>query len=344
LSTNKNDAIEAKIVHGGILSSKKGFNLPDTKVSQSSVTEKDKEDLAFILENRFQWIALSFVRSADDIKELRQLMAKYKHVKKQPLIIAKIEKPEAIADIDNIIAVADGIMVARGDLGIEVPLENVPLLQKMIVKKCLFAAKPIIVATQMMESMIQNYSPTRAEVNDVANSVMDGADAVMLSGETSVGKYPVKVIDIVSKIINQVESFEGIYYKENLPDKDNENRFITDNVIYSACILAKQVNAKAIISMTHSGYSAIKLSSHRPMASVLIFTNNHSILSKLSLVWGVTGFYYDSFESTDKTIDDIKNKLKREGHLLENDVVINLASIPIEAKGKINMVKLSQIA
>jgi len=341
-STNKSDELIATVVHGGVLLSRKGFNLPDTNVSEATLSDKDKEDLAFIMENRFQWVALSFVRKADDICALRQEMTGYKKPK-NPMVIAKIEKPEALDDIDNIIAATDGVMVARGDLGIEIPMENVPLIQKMIVNKCLHAAKPIIIATQMMESMIENYSPTRAEVNDVANSVMDGADAVMLSGETSVGKFPVKVVEMVRRIINQVESFEGIFYKENLPDELSGERYISDSVIYNACIMAKQVKAKAIIGMTHSGYSAIKASSHRPQAAIYVFTNNHSILSKLSLVWGVRGFYYDKFISTDNTIDDVKDFLELNNFVAKGDIIINLASMPIGAKGKINMVKLSYI-
>lgn len=340
IDTNGKDEVLTEVVHGGPLSSNKGFNLPDTHVSEPTLSEKDKKDLAFIMENRFQWVALSFVRRASDIYELKNKMARYKK-RNTPLVIAKIEKPEALADIDNIIAAADGIMVARGDLGIEIPMENVPLIQKMLVKKCLNAAKPIIIATQMMESMIENYSPTRAEVSDVANSVMDGADAVMLSGETSVGKHPLKVIEIVRKTITQVESFEGIFYKENMPDEILNERYVSDSVIHSACVLAQQVKAAAIVSMTHSGYSAIKTSSHRPKAPIFVFTSNHAILSKLSLVWGVTGFYYDKFVSTDDTIEDVINLLCKYGHISKGDFVINLASMPIEAKGKINMLKLS---
>ncbi len=342
LETNNNDALLAQVVYGGTLSSRKGFNLPDSEVSEPTLSEKDKTDLAFIMENRFQWVALSFVRRASDIHELRNEMAKYKK-RNPPLIIAKIEKPEALTDINNIIEATDAVMVARGDLGIEIPMENVPLIQKMIINKCLHASKPIIVATQMMESMIHNFNPTRAEVSDVANSVMDGADAVMLSGETSVGDHPLKVVEMVRKIIKQVESFEGIFYKENPPDELNSPRFITDSVIYSACILAQQVHASAIVSMTHSGYSAIKISSHRPKSQIFVFTNNHAILSKLSLVWGVKGFYYDKFESTDNTIDEVKDFLVKNGYIEKKDIIINLASMPIEARGKINMVRLSYV-
>ena len=342
IKTNKKDEILAKVIHGGVLSSRKGINLPDTNISQSSLSEKDKSDLAFVMENYFQWIALSFVRNANDIVELRKEISKY-HKKKTPLLIAKIEKPEALDDLDNIIAEADGIMVARGDLGIEIPMENVPLIQKMIVKKCLAAAKPIIIATQMMESMISSFTPTRAEVNDVANSVMDGADAVMLSGETSVGKFPVEVIRNVRKIISQVESYEGIFNKFYLPENKFSERYISSFICNNACILAEQVKAKALISMTYSGHSAIELSSHRPRSPIYVFTNNHNLLSKLSLVWGVKGFYYNQFESTNQTVDDVKTFLKNLDYIKDGDILINLTSMPISEKGKINTIRLSTV-
>lgn len=281
------------------------------------------------------------MRSADDIIELRHMMSSIGPKKKLPKIIAKIEKPEAIDDIDNIIKITDGIMVARGDLGIEMPLERVPLLQKMLVKKCLLASKPIIVATQMMEGMISNINPTRAEVSDVANSVMDGADALMLSGETSVGAFPVEVIETMQRIIKQVESYENIYYKHTEPDINDTDRFISNSIMFNACDLAQQVDAKTIISMTHSGYSAFKIASQRPKANIFIFTNTHSLLSTLSLVWGVQGFYYDKFISTDHTIEDIKHFLQKHGYLSKGDFVINIASTPIDELGKTNMLKLS---
>ncbi|MFN4233406.1 MAG: pyruvate kinase [Bacteroidia bacterium] len=339
ISSNGIDEVKAHIVQGGILSSKKGVNLPNTKISLPCLTEKDKQDLEFALENNVEWIGLSFVRSASDIIELKHIIsAKGKKAK----VIAKIEKPEALEDIDNIIKEADGLMVARGDLGVEIPIQEVPLIQKMLIKKCLAASKPIIVATQMMESMITNITPTRAEVNDVANSIMDGADAVMLSGETSVGKHPVKVIETVKKIIQNVESYEGIYNHDQIPitDKFNE-RFITDSICYNACKLAQRVNAQAIVTMTHSGYTAFKISSFRPKANIFVFTANHSILNTLSLLWGVRGFYYDKKVSTDHTIADIKYILRKEGMVHQGDLMINIASMPIDENGKSNMLKLS---
>ena len=339
VKTDRKEKVVAKLLNAGVISSKKGVNLPQTKISMPSLTKKDRTDLAFALEQDVEWIGLSFVRSADDIIELKKLI---KRKKRQSRVIAKIEKPEAIDNIDLIIDHSDAIMVARGDLGVEIPMEKVPLLQKEVVDKCVKAAKPVIIATQMMESMITNISPTRAEVNDVANAVLDGADAVMLSGETSVGKHPVKVIQAMSKIIKQIESTELIYHHE-FPPEHNEERFISDSICYNSCRLSQRVDARAIVTMTHSGYTAEKLSSFRPKAHIYAFTGNHSLLNKLSLVWGVQGFYYDKFVSTDHTIADIKYLLKRHGLVKEKDLIINLASMPINEKGQSNMLKLSYV-
>jgi pyruvate kinase len=339
IETDGKKEVRCHIVHGGILSSKKGVNLPNTKVSLPCLTEKDLADLDFALENNVEWIGLSFVRSASDIIELKNIISLNN---KSTRVVAKIEKPEALDDIDNIIRETDAVMVARGDLGVEVPMESVPLAQKMMVRKCLKAAKPIIIATQMMETMITNPTPTRAEVNDVANSVMDGADAIMLSGETSVGKFPVKVIETVSKIITNIETHGGIFNSEIEPDF-NMNRFTTDSICHSACHLAENINARAIITMTHSGYTAMKISSYRPKSSIFVFTSNHSLLNTLSLIWGVRGFFYDKYISTDHTIADIKYILRREGFLKQGDYFINIASMPITEKGKTNMMKLSYV-
>jgi pyruvate kinase len=339
LKTNGKDKVQVVVVHGGVLSSNKGVNLPNTKISLPSLTEKDHMDLEFVLESDVDWVGLSFVRSARDIIELKHIIANHK---KSIRVIAKIEKPEAIEDIDDIVKETDALMVARGDLGVEVPMENVPLIQKMLVKKCLRNAKPVIIATQMMESMIQNVTPTRAEVNDVANAVLDGVDAVMLSGETSVGKYPVKVIEVMSKIIEEIEAFDDIYHQETIPEK-NQERFISDSICFNATRLGQRVNAKAIITMTHSGYTAYKISSQRPKADIFIFTSNRRLLSQLGLVWGVKGFYYDKMVSTDHTIADIKYMLKKNSSLNGGDLVINVASMPIEEKGMSNMLKLSYV-
>lgn len=339
ISSDGEKNIEALIVHGGILSSRKGVNLPNTKISLPSLTKKDREDLDFALKQNVDWIGLSFVRSARDIIELKHLIAAAQGKAK---VIAKIEKPEAVADIDSIIKESDGLMVARGDLGVEVPYQNVPLIQKMLIKKCFHFAKPIIVATQMLESMITNISPTRAEVNDVANAVLDGADAVMLSGETSVGKFPVQVIKTMANIVKEMETFDGIYNKEVMPDK-NQARFISDSICFNACRLAQRVEADAIIAMSYSGYTAYKLASQRPKSQIYIFTSNKQILTQLNLVWGVKGFFYDSRVSTDHTIADIKYLLKKEGLVKEGDLIINIASIPLEENGKSNMLKLSTV-
>jgi len=339
VSSNQKDKVEAKMLNPGVISSKKGVNLPNTKISLPSLTKKDKEDLQFALENDLEWIGLSFVRSGRDIIELKHLIQKSN---RNSLVIAKIEKPEAIDNIEEIIDETDGLMVARGDLGVEIPMEKVPLLQKELVNRCLKAAKPVIIATQMMESMISSISPTRAEVNDVANAVLDGADAVMLSAETSVGKYPIKVIQAMSKIIQQIEESEQIYHHE-FPPELNEERFISDSICYNACRLSQRTETKAIVSMTHSGYTAQKLSSFRPKAGIYAFTGNHALLNKLSLVWGVKGFYYDKYVSTDHTIADIKYLLKKHEFLKDKDLIINIASMPINEKGQSNMIKLSYI-
>ena len=339
LKTDGIKEIEAIVIHGGILSSKKGVNFPNTKISMPSLTEKDKEDLNFALQQNVDWIGLSFVRNARDIIELKHIISQ-QHGKAK--VVAKIEKPEAIDDIDEIINVSDALMVARGDLGVEVPYQSVPLIQKMLIKKCALQAKPIIVATQMMESMIKNLTPSRAEVNDVANAVLDGADAVMLSGETSVGDHPIEVIKTMTKIVSEMESFEGIYNKEELPDK-SQDRFISDSICFNACRLAQRVEADAIITMSFSGYTAYKIASQRPKAPIYVFTSNEQILTQLNLVWGVKGIFYDKRISTDHSIADIKHILKTKKLLNVGDLVINLASIPLEENGKSNMLKLSYI-
>lgn len=339
VKTNQKDEVVTRVVQGGPLSSNKGVNLPNTKVSLPSLTEKDRKDLEFALEMNVDWIALSFVRSARDIIELRHII---RDKKKHTRIIAKIEKPEAIDDIDEIVAETDGMMVARGDLGVEVPMQKVPLLQKSMIQKCLNSAKPVIVATQMMESMITNITPTRAEVNDVANAVLDGADAVMLSAETSVGKFPVEVIRTMVKIVQEIEKFEGIYHHETVPVEPEQERYVTDSICFNASRLANRVNASAIVTMTHSGYTAFKISSSRPKADTFVFTGNREILTSLSLVWGVYAFYYDKVVSTDHTIADIIYLLKKEGLVKKGDFVVHTASMPIQEMGTTNMLKLSQ--
>lgn len=337
VETNYNDEVVCEVVHGGILTSRKGVNLPNTKVSIPSLTPEDRDNLEFVLQNDVEWIGLSFVRNAADIVELKEII---KQRGKSARVIAKIEKPEAIANIDEIIAVSDGIMVARGDLGVEMPMEEVPLLQKMIVNKCRTASKPVIIATQMLESMITTPRPTRAEVNDVANSVLDGADAVMLSGETSVGEFPLIVIETMQKIIKNIETNDYPFHAPKTLNETSES-FLSDAICDTAAFLSKQTNAVGIVSMTLSGYTAFEVSSHRPKALTYIFTSNRVLLNTLSLVWGVQGFYYDKFESTDETIQDVNNLLKEMKLIKKGDIIINTAAIPMVRKGKTNMLKIT---
>jgi len=340
IETNKIDTVICEVVHGGILTSRKGVNLPNTKVSIPSLTEEDLINLQFALKYDVEWIGLSFVRTGQDIIELKHIIAQSG---KAARVIAKVEKPEAIDNIDEIIAATDGVMVARGDLGVEMPLEEVPLLQKMIARKCRAASKPVIVATQMLESMITTPRPTRAEVNDVANSVLDGADAVMLSGETSVGEFPVIVIETMAKIVRNVEEFGYNFNTTKEENGDPASPNLSDAVCESAVHLAQRTNAVGIVSMTTSGYTAFEISSHRPQASTYIFTSNKQLLNALSLVWGVRSFYYDRLESTDQTISDVNNILKSEDLIKTGDVVINTAAVPIIKQGKTNMLKVSII-
>ena len=340
IETNKKDTVKTKVIAGGILYSRKGVNLPDTHISVSSLTKKDKNDLKVAIEQDVDWIGFSFVRSAREVIELKHMIS---NLNGNAKVIAKIEKPEAVNDLNAILEETDAVMVARGDLGVEIPLEKVPIIQKRIVNMAQDLAKPVIIATQMMESMMDNITPNRAEVNDVANAVMDGADAVMLSGETSVGKHPVEVIKIMSRIIHEVEEkYESLYVKETMPDK-TQNRFITDSICFNVCRLAQRVDAKAIITMTHSGYTAYKISSQRPKSNIFVFSSNRKLLSTLSLVWGVSTFYYDKTISTDHTIADIIHFLKENKLVKNKDLIINTASIPLVEGGKTNMLKLSYI-
>jgi pyruvate kinase len=337
--SNGIDCVKLEVLYGEYLASRKGVNLPQTTISQPSLTEKDLADLEFILEHRFNWVALSFVRSANDNHALRTIVQSKKHRAK---IIAKIEKPEAIENLDAIIDASDGVMVARGDLGIEVPMQQLPILQKMIIEKCISKAKPVIVATQMMDSMIKNPTPTRAEIIDVANAVIDGTDAVMLSGETAMGQHPVKVVKAMNSIIEEAEKMDSIYYRRLTPDEDSDS-FLSDAICYNACRIARQVNAKCIVGMTKSGYTAYMVSSYRPKASVFIFSSDENMLNTLNLVWGIRCFYYDKYTSTDETIRDVQALLKTSGHLKKGDVVINTGSMPLKDKKKTNMLKVSVI-
>ena len=341
VSTNKKDTVVLKVVFGGLLQSRKGVNLPNTPISLPCLTKKDKEDLEFVLSEKIEWIGLSFVRKADDVRILKEIIAKRNLHHK---VIAKIEKPEAIKNIDEIIDVTDAIMVARGDLGVEVPPQKVPVYQKMIVNKCIIHARPVVIATQMLESMLESPTATRAEVNDVANSVIDGADAVMLSGETSVGKHPLKAVDTMREIIRDVEASEhNISQNKVIRPLINNSRLLSNAICSHACDIAENTKAKAIITVTYSGFNTIKTSSFRPQAFIYAFTNNHTILNTLSLVWGVQGFYYDRGTTTDQTIRETKEILKQEKHLKKGDLVVNLASMPAQEKGMTNMMKISKV-
>lgn len=337
--TNKVDEVKLKVIFGGILSSNKGVNLPNTKISLPSLTEKDLVDLDFVLKQPVNWIALSFVRSAEDLIDLQKRIDEKGHPAK---IISKIEKPEAIEDIDRIIKYSNAIMVARGDLGIEVPMERLPLIQKDIIRRCIQRARPVIVATQMMDSMITNPSPTRAEITDVANAVLDGADALMLSGETSVGAHPAKVVQAMKKII--IESEQVLFQDDNKPVPNSKSRtFLSDVVCQNAADTANQVGAKAIVGMTSSGYTAFKVSSFRPNAKIIIFSDRMHMLSTLNLVWGVQCFYYDKFTTTDGTINDVTEILKKEGIVSKGDLVINTGSMPLHRRFRTNMMKITLV-
>ena len=341
LNINNKHEVLAEVLQGGELSSNKGFNLPNTFLSQPALTEKDVDDAIFSAKQNVDWIALSFVRKGSDIKSLVKLLEK--NTDHRIPVIAKIEKPEGVKNIDEIMKYASGIMVARGDLGVEINAAEVPLIQKKLVNKAKKARIPVIIATQMMESMMKNLNPNRAEVNDVANSIMDGADAVMLSGETSMGDHPMEVIRTISRIIGRVENSELISLKHKHPSDYESDRFITKSVCYYAAKIANDTKAKAISTLTNSGYTAYQISSWRPKTHVLVFTSNKRILTQLNLLWGVKAFYYNGTESTDRTIEEI-NKLAVDNNLLQkDDKVVNLTSMPIEKKGMVNTVRVSKI-
>lgn len=340
LETNGKNEVKTKVIQGGPLRSRKGVNLPNTNISLPALTTKDKEDAIFAISQEVDWIALSFVRHAADLQELQALIEANCDYKIP--IIAKIEKPEAVANIDKIVAYCDGLMVARGDLGVEVPAEEVPLIQKNLVLTAKRARIPVIIATQMMETMITSLTPTRAEVNDVANSVMDGADAVMLSGETSVGKYPVQVIKKMANICKQVENSELIRVPQE-PPHVRTNRYITKSICYHAATMANEIDARAICTLTNSGYTAFQISAWRPDAHILVFTSNHRILSRLNLLWGVKSFFYDKFVSTDETVEDVNAIAKQRGFVDKGDYLINLAAMPIVNKGMVNTLRVSMV-
>ncbi|MDQ7960811.1 pyruvate kinase [Flavobacterium lindanitolerans] len=340
LESNGISEVICRVVQGGPLKSKKGVNLPNTKVSLPALTQKDIKDALFAIENQVDWIALSFVRTSEDLQELQDLISK-NSAHKIP-IIAKIEKPEGVENIDKIVAFCDGLMVARGDLGVEIPAQEVPLIQKKLVHRAKTARIPVIIATQMMETMITSLTPTRAEVNDVANSVMDGADAVMLSGETSVGNYPVQVIEKMTQIIEAVEDSPLIQVPQNTP-QIRTKRFITKSICHHAALMANVIKAKAICTLTNSGYTAFQISAWRPQSHILVFTSNKKILTQLNLLWGVNSFYYDKFVSTDDTVTDVNEIAREKGYVDKGDFLINLAAMPVVDKGMVNTLRVSEM-
>ncbi len=340
VTTNGENEVKAKVIQGGPLKSKKGVNLPNTNISLPALTEKDVKDAIFAVGQDVDWIALSFVRFSQDLIDLHNLIKE--HSEHKIPIIAKIEKPEAVENIDKIVAYCDGLMVARGDLGVEVPAHEVPLIQKQLVLRAKTARIPVIIATQMMETMITSLTPTRAEVNDVANSVMDGADAVMLSGETSVGNYPVQVIEKISSILTSVEGSSLINVPQT-PPHIKTKRYITKSVCYHAALMANEIQAKAISTLTNSGYTAFQISAWRPSAHILVFTSNRRILTQLNLLWGVKAFYYDRYVSTDETIDDVNQIACKKGFLDVGDMLISLAAMPIKDKGMVNTLRVTEI-
>jgi pyruvate kinase len=341
IDITKDKNVKVQVTLGGMLSSKKGLNLPDTKISLPALTDKDLVDLEFIIEQKCDWVALSFVRSVKDLVILR---SKLDEKKSKTKIIAKIEKPEALVNIRDIILESDGIMVARGDLGVELAVERIPLIQKELIRKCIHRGKPVIVATQMMESMIDRVKPNRSEITDVANAVLEGADAVMLSGETAAGQHPALVVQTMRKIIAEVENKEYRYNREDdLKPQPHSPSFHSDAICYNACKLAADVNAKALIGMTQSGYTAFFLSSYRPAAPLFIFTKEKSLVNQLSLSWGVQAFYYDQERSVDDIINDQIAILKEKGYIAAGDIVVNTGSTPVHLHLPTNMIKITNV-
>ena len=337
----KNNEVKVEVILGGLLSSKKGINLPDTKISLPALTEKDLIDLEFIIEQKLDWVALSFVRSVKDLVILRN---KLDEKKSKTKIIAKIEKPEALVNLRDIIIESDAIMIARGDLGVELPIEQVPLIQREIIRKCIHRAKPVIVATQMMESMIERSKPNRSEITDVANAVLEGADAVMLSGETAAGNHPTLVVETMRKIIRQVETTEYRYNREDdLQPLSHSPSFLSDAVCYNACKISRDLNAHALIGMTQSGYTAFMLSSYRPLSPIFIFTKEKSLVNQLSLSWGVRAFFYEEEENLDAIIADQISILKERGFIQKGDVVVNTGSTPVHQHLPTNILKVTKI-
>lgn len=334
--------VHCEVVNGGTLKDKKGMNLPGVHVSASSMTDKDKEDLRFGLEQEVDYVALSFVRRPEDVSELRSLIIQQGRKGIKVPIVAKIEKREAVDAIDGIIEQADVIMVARGDLGVELQAEEVPLIQKMIVRKCNQAGKPVIIATQMLESMIENPRPTRAEANDVANAVLDGADAVMLSAETSVGSYAIESVHTMDRIIRHAETIARDRLGEGLEGIRYDDMF--DAIARAAAVLAKQLGARAIVPVTHSGSTALRISKYRPPAPIVAITGRERILRRMNLVWGVRGIIVPELDvDSDTAFERIEDELVQRGFVRKGDYVVFTAGIPLMSKGTTNTIKVVRV-
>jgi pyruvate kinase len=334
--------VATEVIVGGPLRPRKGVNLPHIKSTNPALTEKDVRDLEFGLEIGVDIIALSFVRSPSDIRDLKK---RIREAGSSVGVIAKIEKPEAVTRFDEILKEVTGIMVARGDLGIEMPLSQVPNTQKMIIHKCLKAAKPVITATQMLESMIDNPRPTRAEASDVANAVLDGSDAVMLSGETAVGKYPVRVVEVMDEIVMRTEEYDEDFMRlpqltlRGIPQQEQ----VTEAISYTACQLAEEVNSVAIACLTHSGATARAISRHRPAIPVYAFTDQEQVVRELGLVWGTQAYHIPAQSHTDAGVDVVHSVLKDEGIVDSGDQIVITAGMPLPRMGRTNMVHVSRI-
>ncbi len=337
---NDDRTVTMEVVLGGVLSSKKGMNLPQTKISIPAITKKDIRDIGFAAKERLDWVALSFVRRPEDVAALRVML---RDLGSEAKVISKIEKPEALDVLRDIIVESDAIMIARGDLGVELPVEKVPLIQKQIVRMCIHRARPVIIATQMMESMMERTKPNRSEITDVANAVLDGADALMLSGETAVGKHPTKVIKTMANIIAEVEKEDEIYHREDLKPQEHSPSFLSDAVCYRASRMAVDVHADALIGNTQSGYTGFMLSSFRPRAPLFVFTKTKSLLHQLSLSWGVRAIYFTQAESLDDIIADQINMLKERKIVSAGDVVVSTGSTPVAEQLPTNLIKVTRV-
>lgn len=339
IDTDKKGTVRLRVLAGDRIGSRKGINLPGRPISLPTLSDKDWEDLMEAIRQNLDWVAISFVRYPSDIQLVRQTLRRFGSSLR---IMAKIERPEALENLEEIIAISDGVMVARGDLGVEIPVEEVPFWQKRIVRTCNILGKPVVVATQMLESMIQSPTPTRAEVTDVANAVLDGADAVMLSGETSVGAFPVEAVRQMQRILHQAEADPHIYRLSGQPSPTSPT-YHSDAVCWTACTLASEVGARALVGLTYSGYTAFQLARWRPQTDIFIFTPNPRILNSLNLLWGVRAYYYRNRERTYDTIQDVLQILKDLGHVEAGDTVIFTVSMPLHARLRTNTLHISRV-